>query len=400
MVKKASERVWRTLLVKGGNFINLQVKVIREHVLHIVCEPYHNLKNGKETFHILKGAVLVRNTELDADGHEFYMIFNGGIYDALRSQAKHVSDGIAREGETISVMQGSFDWGLRQTWYMTKETSSEDLDAYSARIGGVANHLRSVRDDDKVKAKEKAVKATSPRDAKKRINGPSRGAILWSANQRLDKRKATTRRISPRIATRAWDLTSIADLAWGVKHDLELEVNQAMRWWKDGRTLDTDRAEAMALRLEKTAGTLRSVSIAPYSRRGFPRIADDLDLAATHLRQFKIPWVDPILDRCRRAFLMMDARKKIEEICTTASRVHKAKIGPTAADVWNLVRDLDEVIRMLFENGRPLDHDFKNPVIETKVIPFLTAVRAGAIGPDGYNAKIVYAESKAAAQPL
>ena len=202
MPARESTRVWRTVLVKGGNYIRVHVKVIREYVLYVVAEPRHNLPDGKKTFSILKGAVLIRNTKLDKDGHKYYMIFNDGIYSAIRSQGSHVPGSIGREGETLGLLKSSLDWGIKQSWILSKDSSEEEVDAYKTRVGDVAAQLSSVRDDDKVTARAQSAKAATNKDRLGRVNFPSRSAILWSATYRLDARVRTTKRIAPRIGTR------------------------------------------------------------------------------------------------------------------------------------------------------------------------------------------------------
>lgn len=395
-----SSVVWRTLLVKGGNMINVQVKVVHEHVIYIVCEPRYGLKNGKRTFSILKGALLIRNTERDTDANKYYMVFNGGIYDALRSQGKHVPASITAENAIIVALQSSVHWGVRQTWALNKRSPPEEIAAYAGRIGGVATRLRRVRDGDKVAAGEKAAKATKLTDRRGRMNPSSRSPILWSANHRLDARVRTTRRIRPKIEVRNWDLVALADMAWVMKREFEDEVLQALRWWQDGRTVTTARARSLAARFADVARRMRTLSLAPYSRRGFPRIADDLDDVVVALREGAYAEAEAVLHKCRRAFLMMDARRKIEEMDTTASCVRKQKVAVGEADLANLEADLAAAEAMLYEGGKALDHDFKNPVIEPKVIPKLKEARTAARHPDGYQPKAVHKAIDAARLPL
>lgn len=400
MAPRGTTRVWRAVLVKGGNEIRVQVKVIREHVLYVVCEPRFHLPIGKKQFHILKGAVLVRNTKRDVGDQRYFMVFNNGHYEALRSQDKHVPQGNKRERATLDGFKESVDSAKKLAWYFTRLTTEATLEEYEGHMKPVKNGLAHVNDDDKVVARERAQKASRSRDSLGRINGGAKNAGLWSLVRFLDARIATTRRIDPRIGFRASDLLSLTDEVWKVKSKYHDEVEQALRWWKDGRVIDPERAEAMAKRFEKSAGTMRSISVAPFSRRGFPRIAADLTDVVDALRAGRYDEAKVGLDKCRRAFKMMDARKALEEICTTASCVRKAKATPSSDEIQSLILDLDAIVDMLFENDKPLDFDFKNPVIEKKVIPYLNAVRAGATGPDGYQAKVVHIESKNAAEPL
>lgn len=397
---KPSSRVWRTLLVKGGNLVHLQVKVVREHVIYVVCEPKFNLSHGKQKFTIMKGALLIRNTEHDADGHKFFMIYNDGIYDALRSQGNHVPESYKNEQATIEVLKSSLDWGIKQTWFLTKDSDPEKVGQYGERLGGVDERLAKVRDDNKKEARKKTARGKTLTDSRGRFNPSSRSPILWSADHRLDGRVKTTRRIRPKIGARHWDLIALADQAWKVKRDFENEILQALRWWQDGRQLTEARALAMAERLEKLAGSLRSVSLAPYSRRGFPRSADDLDKVVLALREGRYEDARRDLDKCRRAFKLMDARRKGEEICTTASLVAKAKITPSVDDIDRLDLDLDAFEDMLYESGQSLDHGFDHEVIEPRVMPNLRAVREAAHSLLGYQADEVYTLINGMVQPL
>lgn len=393
-------RVSRTLLVKGENVIQILVKVVREHVMYVVCEPRLGLKNGKKKFDIQKGAVLVRNVRSDADGCEYYMVFNGGIYDALSSQGLHAPDGMYRDCLKVVAFQSSIDWAIRQSWVLGSRSSTEDLNEYARRVASVAKGLARSSDEHKVEAQAEALLGSDPHDRLGRVNMPAREGYLWSAKRELDERIRTDRHIQPCMSARYWALIELADSAWVLKGNLENAVLEQMAYLDSELTVATRTAIARAGRLLAVAATLRSVSLAPYSRRGFPRNADDLDEAAKALREGRYADARESLDKCRRAFKMMDARRKLEEMRSTASRVWKARAVLRKADIANLDADINVVIAMLHEDGKPLDRGFKNPVIVPKVLPQLEAARAAARSAEGYQAKKVYKALKAAPIPL
>lgn len=399
--KPAPGAVWRTILVKGGNLIHVQVKVVREHVIYVVAAPRYQLKDGKKTFHIQKGAVLIRNTELDAGGHRFFMIFNEGIYDAIRSQQTHVPDGMAAEVVVVTAHRSSIEWATRSGLTLTVANSTpEQFAARDAAVAGVAVALERSRDPDKVAARRAAERGASHRDSRGRVNLSAKEGFLWSADRALDRRVGTSRRISPKASARAWALVELADKAWGVKREYETVALEAIAVVRNRSALSAHRANMLAARLSRAAGRMRTMSLAPYGRRGFPRVADDFDQAAKALNERRFDDAAGLLDGCRRAFKMMEARRKAEEICTTASRVAKAGIVPSADAVAGLEADLDALIAMLYEDGTPLDRGFKNPVIETTVVPELRAAKEAAGAEGGYRADEVHARVDAGRLPL
>lgn len=399
--KLTSSVVWRTILVKGGNLINVQVKVVREHVIYVVVVPRRNLKDGKKTFHVLKGALLIRNTELDADGHEFYMVFNEGIYDAIRSQGTHVPDGMEAEVVVVTAHRSSIEWAIRSGLTLTVANSTpEQFAARDTAVANVAASLGHCRDPDKVDAQRAAGRGASHTDSRGQTNLVAKEGFLWSANRSLDTRVGTSRRISPRISARNWALIELADKVWRVKGEYETVVLEAIAIVKNERALSASRVSSLSARLVRSAERMRTLSIAPYGRRGFPRIADDLDQAVKALRERRFADARSLLDGCRRAFKMMDGRRAIEEICTVASRVAKAGIVPSAASISNFDADIDAAEAMLYEDGKPLDHGFKNPVIENKVVPELRAAKAAAHTLLGYMALEVHERIDAARLPL
>lgn len=389
----------RILLLKGGNLVPLLVEIVREHVLYVACHPVVGLKVGKKFFHVQQGAVLVRNTEHDADDREFYMVFNGGIYDAVRSQGTHVPTTIDMEHADVRLLQGSVEWGIQQAWDLARAPDDADAAAYRTRVHDVVRRLYRVRDLDKSKARARAVRAARPTDRLGRVNFPSRALILWSATRALDARVRTTRRIAPRITQRHLELLALADEAWIVKLAVEKEVEASMRIWRDSGVFSWRTAMAMARRLETHAWKLRNVPLAPYGRRGFPRIAEDLSEAARLLRARKYRDAMELVDRSRRALLVMDVRRKIEEMCTVASCLKRARFLPDAAAVRSLEAHIEAAKGLLHENSLPLDRDFRTQVVG-KVVKRLEAAREAAVSPAGYRAKDVYRNLKAAAAPL
>lgn len=401
MQARASTRVVRTVLVKGGNVVALTVKVLREHASYVVCEEVRGLKTGKKSFAIRKGAILVRRKDLDRDGIECYMIFNDGVYAAIRSQGFHVPDTQGVEGEKITVQRASLKWALQQTWYLSARSSDADVGAYRSEVESVAQSLRRARDDDKRRTRDQSARAANHRDRRGRVNFSSRSPIVWSADFGLIRRTRTVGRIRPRIAVRHCELIALADLAWDAKESFETEITQALRWGaSDVRPMDADIASRLAARFEKLAGSLRSVSVAPYSRRGFPRIATDIERAVAPLLAGDYVAARRLIDRCQRAFLMMNARRALEEACTVASRVAKARIVPSKADADALVDAIDRVEFMLCADGGPIDADFDHPVIADRVRPNLIEARNAALAIGGYRAHDVYRALEAAAAPL
>lgn len=374
-----SARVMRRIRVKGGNVIDVEVKVIRDRVLYVACEDTGGLKQGKKAFCIRKGAVLVRRTNLDREGVPYFMIFNDGIYAAIRSQGFHVPDTQDLEKIEILCYRETLEWALQQTWYLNSRSSAEEIAAYEERTGSVSTGLRKVVDDDKRRARTQSGRGANPTDALGRTNFTSRSPIVWSADLALCKRTGTVHRIRPRISVRNGDLLALADEAWKVKTDFEREIVQALRWGSRGvRALNADDATRMAVRLEKLAGSLRSVSIAPYSRRGFPRIASDLDRVVVALRAGNYEAARKLLDRCRRSFVLVDGRRILEQTHTVASRVEKAHIELTKQDKNGLVDVIDHVRDLLVIDGVPVDHDFENPVV-ARSVAHLDAARALAL---------------------
>ncbi len=399
MPARASMRVERTFQVRGGNVVTLTVKVVREGASWIACEDVRGLVDGKKAYAIRKGATLVRRQDLDRDGRPFVMVFNDGIHDALRSQGLHVPDGYDAEDESVAMHRESLAFALQGIWYMSRVPTALQLGEYADAVASVGVPLARARDEDKVRAGSQARRAANLNDSLGRPNRHSRSPIVWSADRALSRRTATTRRIRPRVAWKNWELVALADEVWNAKRHFEGEVAQALRWWDPTvGILTADVAGRMATRLEKLAGSLRSVSIAPYSRRGFPRIAADLDLAVIMLRAGNYAGARKMLDRCRRAFVLMDARRTLEEARTVASRVAKARIVLSKADVGALVDTIDRVEATLVVDGLPIDGDFVNPV-SARVIADLARARAAALGIE-YRAREVHVALGAAAAPL
>ncbi len=400
-LEKDPVRVERTVRVKGKNTVKLTVKVVHEHVIYVVAEEVLNLPlNKKKSFNIKKGAVLVRNAKLDVDGVEFYAIFNDGVYSAIRSQGSHVPKSMAKEQAKVKLLRESFAWSLQRTWFLRKGSSAEDIAEYERRVQEVATELENVRDENKVKARDKAEAASSHKNILGHVGFASRSPILWSALRWLDRRTKATQHIVPNIGGRFWDLLRLAEAALIEKRDNENQVLQALASWRDGRAPGAKKALSLADRLENTACHMRKLSLAPYSRRGFPRIADDLDEVAKDLRSNDRALAETLLHRCRRAFLMMDGRQAIEEMHTVASCLHKAKAKLSPEDIDLLEKTIARVAELLRENGRPIDWDFKNPVIVDKVLPALRRALAAARSEQGYQSLEVYVALGEAAIPL
>ena len=402
MPPRKSTRVTRTFAVRGGNTVTIVVKVVREGASYVACDDTRGLKAGKKAFAIRKGATLIRRRDLDRDGIEFVMIFNEGIYEAIRSQGMHVPDEYGVEDEKIRLFRGSLAFALQGIWYMSSPPTPTQVGEYVGAVESVGIPLARARDKDKVRAGSQSCRAANLNDRSGKHNRWSRAPIAWSADLALGRRtNKTTRRIRPRVAWKHWELVALADEAWAAKGKFEAEIVEALRWWTPGvATINRDVALRMAARFAKLAGSLRSVSIAPYSRRGFPHIARDIDLAAVNLRAADYRGAHAWLDRCQRAFLMMDARRTLEETCTIGSRVAKKRVTLTKAEVDGLVDTIDRVELMLCPNGVPIDADFDHPVIADRVLPMLAEARRAALHIDGYQAKAAFKALKAGAAPL
>lgn len=385
--------------MRGGNIVTIVVKVVREGASYIACDDLRGLKDGKKSFVIRKGATLIRRRDLDRDGLEFVMVFNEGIYDALRSQGMHVPDGYDAEDTLVAMHRGSLVLALQGIWYMSRVPTPEQIGAYQDAVESVGVPLARAKDKDKVRAGSQSRRAANLNDRRGKHNRFSRAPIVWSADLALGRRTKTTRRIRPRVAWKNWELMALADDVWEVKTRFEGEIKEALRWWAPGvGTINADVADLMATRFVKLAGSLRSVSVAPYSRRGFPRIASDLDLVIAALRARDHVRAQSMLDRCRRTFVLMDARRTLEEARTVASRVAKARIVLSKADVDALVDTIDRVVATLIVEGLPIDGDFVNPVA-IRVTADLALARHAALGIE-YRAGEVYDALGAAATPL
>lgn len=401
MPARPSTRVTRTFAVRGGNDVTIVVKVVREGASYIACDETRGLKARKKAFAIRKGATLIRRRDLDRDGLEYVMIFNEGIYEAIRSQGMHVPDGYGAEDEKIRLFRGSLAFALQGIWYMASPPTVLQVGEYRDAVESVGIPLAKARDRDKVRAGSQSRRAADLNDRRGIHNRFSRAPIVWSADLALGRRTKATRRIRPRVAWKHWELVALADEAWDAKTKFEAEIVEALRWWEPGvARLDQEVADRMATRFTKLSGSLRSVSVAPYSRRGFPRIATDLDRAIVALRAGDFQRAEKMLRKCKRAFLMMDARRPLEEACTIASRVAKKRVALSKAEVDDLVDLLDRVELMLCPDGVPIDADFDHPVIAERVLPMLADARRAALHVNGYQAKAAFRALKAAPAPL
>ncbi len=361
--------ITREFLVRGGNTVSLRVKEWLRGRVFIVCEDGPEMVTRKKADRIPRGAILVSNRKMGRGGKVLFMSYDKGLYEALRGQAKHVGDNYDKEWQDIKVSRGSLALALQLSWRIRKGASEEEIQRY---LGAVETARKSARlatakDQGKMEADQLAEGAHRVTDVRKRMNMPSRGMKVWAADARLSGRVSAGRDIRSHLDPRIWSLVALSDALWELKHQADRDIDQALTWWRPGKRFTRDVARRKADCLDRVARDLRAVSVAPFSRRGFPRTAVDLEEAAVLLRTERFREAQRPLERAQKSMLMTEYRRSLEEVITVVARVRSGHLEIVGADQVGLTNQIASAEFAFFADGAPIDSTFVNPVCEASV---------------------------------
>jgi hypothetical protein len=378
--------------LKGGNSVRLRVKVLWEHQVYVAEESRFGLKAGTETYHVPRGAVLVRNARADRGDERAFAVYGAGIFDALRAQGSHMPDAMDRSEERARELIVDLDGAIeRGSGLRVAVSSPEEYRRRDEEVADIARRLGGDRHPAKVAAKHAAESGMGHKDRLGRVNLSAREGFLWRTRRCLEAFVDAQREVREGVSDRYRVLAGVAAGVWSEKTVFEQAVLEEYRRTLPGSRLSLERAARSIDRLEGIARRMRTLSVAPFGRYGFPRAAECLEDAVASLRAKRGPDAHAALDRARRSFLMMDARVFGEEMYTVASRAEKAGVRPEPADIDAIDADLDAFRALFIENGRPIDHGFSGQFVVSRVLPAIAEVRAGARSLFGYSAEAVRA---------
>lgn len=359
----------KTFLVRGGNRVKLRVKTWMPNKVYIVCDEGPDMVTDGKLDRIRKGSILISNRKMGTEVEPLFVSYDDGLYDALRGQGSHVGDGYDEEWKYLGVARGSLAWALQMSWTLTKNASPEQVARYQAHIdrARIVGRLDSAKDKLKVEAAEKIPNARRPTDRRDRVNFSSKSAVDWAIDHRLEGRVNAGRDIRSHLDPRTWSLVSLADALWHLFNDANRDIDQALTWWTPGKKFTADVARRKADTLERAAHDLEGVSVAPFSRRGFPRTATDVRQAVGLLRSDDFRRANRPLERARRSMLITTMRGNLEEVLTVVSRADKGHLDVGVEDQRGLRFVIENVYFAFFADGSPIDSDFANPVMDARV---------------------------------
>lgn len=196
-------------------------------------------------------------------------------------------------------------------------------------------------------------------------------------------------RIRGHVERRGWELSSFAS-----------SLFEALRSWYAVIRAAAASPEGADERLAEASRFLRGVSVAPLSRRALPNAAVDVDAAVADIRAGRATLAAARLSMAERSLRMTFVRRPLESALAVMSRHAARGTEPDRDERARLAAAVARGRGMLFEKGKPLDAQFRRPVIIPAVVPRLTRV-ARLLAADGpLDLALARAEFSAGLAPL
>lgn len=156
----------------------------------------------------------------------------------------------------------------------------------------------------------------------------------------------------------------------------------------------------IAALLAESARYLRGISVAPLSRRALPHAANDVDAAIASLAANDVDATIERLSKADRSLRMTFVRRALEPSHAAASHYKATDTAPNPEDRAFLADTLARCRGRLFEDGKPLDHDFEGARIVSTVAPKLSAAIDHLRSKAPYNAAKTLADIDVATRLL
>lgn len=306
----------------------LTVDVLLQNVLFVAVDGFDPVQPGN---------VLVRNLELGrtltkkhkgVKERNTFVVYQN-IYDALRGlrAIPHQYDRV--EIGRIQGWQKTLQWMLEASWQL-KDASSDTVKAYQNVGADTVAKESSVRDPNKVTARERTRNAASITDSRGRKNPGRIPPLLWSSSDLLAKRQGAVRGISHRIDARVYALACYLDSLMRMRDRYEIMVAHLLgSGVLRGKCTAPRILSAMADRLRQSADDLRLVNVEPFV--GYcAAVADLLTHAAESLQSGNVNAArDHCLHRAQIKLYLMDARRELEEILSAMASYRDQDIQPS-----------------------------------------------------------------------
>jgi hypothetical protein len=318
---------------------------------------------------IKRGAVLVANRWLGG-GVPLFVVYNNGIFDALRAMGEHVPDTEASELLYLRVASGNLDTIMALTWSVRKSSPRHEQEDLCYNLRNFVERRRHWLNAFKRESLEFAKRAA---DKTGHIPFPALSPMVGAAERRLGFRRAEVREIVKQIGERQAALLVILDQAWEFRGWLWKEFGAMLARFTPQQRFAKGSVSGMIKRLSRFALLCADVSLAPFGRRSFSHIATESARAAELLKQDQHPEAKALIERCVRSLFFLTMKREIHEIMVTILAVKRLGLPTSTNAIQDIIYGI-EAIRVYMTPA--LDSDFALPVSDKCAAALAIAVRA------------------------
>jgi hypothetical protein len=351
--------------------VNVPLEVLVNGCLYLVIRDGHGLRSGQVLSRNIKLTEASGGSRSDPSSHHF--VRYDGVNDARRSLGRLHGSYTKAEIPALRGWRNKLDWMMQTSW--TLHRASEDETASFVWVAEeLADVHGGVRDDDKLSAIVRTMKAGSKTDGTGRVNTGMIPLLCSAADRSLSRRTQAVRGIGRRMDWRAVVLEAYIDQLRGECRRIRNAARQRLsseNVFGEKRTQESVRTAAR--RMREFSGALGQVHARPFSR-AFTHVSADLvfaasqmDYAAETIDAVRMEAVAAVLRKIYRSMLMLDYHARLEEVLVVIADYHHRGSEIGGAEYAVSVQEMAEVHSLLTGNdsytGEPLEEGFRNSVL-------------------------------------